>query len=494
MAKQNAEDIKGTVAETNEVPVMNADIDEPVVVEAKTLEVKNEDESSAGSDDEVSDDSELKFTRKTVEGLGKAVHLVDSDEDNGLDLFCYVKCSNTDSDLLKRCRGVAFHKDDLVLQAFPYTAEFNGDELSLLEDELRDFSHFRFFDSYEGALLRVFNFNGKWFLSTHRKLNAFRSKWASRDSFGTHFKKALNAELERNKKLRGAVPNGDNVLERFYSVLDEKKQYMFLVLNGSDNRIVCSPPESPTLFHVGTFIDGELDLDDEFLIAKPKEHHWLNIDEMVGYVKAVDPYHLQGIICFGPDNTQVKVFHPDYQDLFRARGNEPSIKFRYLQVRMNKRFTDMLYHLYPDQAEVFDDYEDTLFDVARTIYRSYVQRFIKKNYVTVPREEFQVIKACHDWHLADRTENRISLDKVISVLNKQPPTGLNRMIRRFKTEQAKKKEQQGELRFPRAHRGSRGDSVQNSPAVTATDGTPVASPLLLAKTGANLPPPPVLNV
>ena len=150
----------------------------------------------------------------------------------------------------------------------------------------------------------------------------------------------------------------------------------------------------------------------------------------------------------------------------------------------------MLYTLYPSQGPVFDDYENTLFDVARTIYRSYVQRFIKKNYVTVPREEFQVIKACHNWHLENRTENRISLDKVISVLNNQPPTALNRMIRRFKTEQAKKKDQQGELRFPRSHKGS----AQNSPAVCPTDGTPITSPLLLAKNSANLPPPPKLEM
>ena len=494
MATQTNEDTKGTMAETNEVPIMNADsTSEPEVVEATTPEVKNEDESS-DSEDDVNEDSEFQFTRTAIEGLGKAVHLVDSDEDNGLDLFCYVKCTNTDSDLLKRCRGVVFHGQDLVLQAFPYTAEFNHEELPRLEEVLRDFHKFSFYDSYEGALLRVFHFNGKWFLSTHRKLNAFRSKWASKDSFGTHFKKALTSELENNKPLNTAVPAGDNVLERFYSILDESKQYMFLILNGEDNRIVCSPPDRPRIYHVGTFVEGELDLEDEFLIPKPTLHRWLNIDEMISYVTNSDYKHLQGIIAFGPDNTQIKIFHKDYQDLFRTRGNEPSIKFRYLQVRMNKRFTDMLYYLYPKQVETFDDYENTLFDVARMIYRSYVQRFIKKRYVTVPREEFQVVKECHDWHLADRVENRISLEKVISVLNKQTPTGLNHMIRRFKTEQAKKKEQQEEMKFPRSYKGSRNNSVQNSPAITAVDGTPVASPLLLGKTGKRMPPPPNLNL
>jgi len=484
MTTQNTEENKGTMAETNEVPTMNVDTDTPVLVDAKAQEAEHEDTSSNASDE----NSEFTFTRKAVEGLGKAVHLVDSDPESGLDLFCYVKCSNTDDEILKKCRGVVFHDSDLVLKAFPFTADYNHSELPLLEEALQDFSKFSFYDAHEGALIRVFNFNGKWFLTTHRKLNAFRSKWASRESFGTHFKNALEAEVENNKELKAALPDGENILERFYSILDPAKQYMFLVLNGADNRIVCQPPSREMLFHVGTFVDGELDMDYSFCIPQPKKHSWLNIDELIHYVDNIDYTQLQGVIGFGPDNTQLKIFHKVYQDLFRTRGNEASIKFRYLQIRMNAKFTDMLYYLYPEHKETFEDYEDTIYDIAHLIYNAYRQRFIKKHHVTVPREEFQVVKECHDWHLADRSENRISLNKVISVLNKQPPTALNHMIRRFKTEQAKRTEQQQTLRFPRQHKGSRNNSVQNSPAINALNSTPIESPLLLGKLGRMLPP------
>ena len=92
-------------------------------------------------------------------------------------------------------------------------------------------------------------------------------------------------------------------------------------------------------------------------------------------------------------------------------------------------------------AGALDEYENIMFDIARGIYKAYVQRFIKKNYVTVPREEFAVIRECHSWHLADRAANRISLNQVIRVLNKQSPTHLNHMIRRLKLEQLRQKEQ-----------------------------------------------------
>jgi hypothetical protein len=140
----------------------------------------------------------------------------------------------------------------------------------------------------------------------------------------------------------------------------------------------------------------------------------------------------QGVIAFDiSNNRQVKVVHKDYQTLFNARGNEPSIKFRYLQVRQTK-VQDMLFHLYPEMANVFDDYEKCLYNISNNIYKAYVDRFIKKQYVTVDKEEFNVIKECHSWHLSDRTCNRVNINKIVDVLNKQSPTSLNRMIHRFK--------------------------------------------------------------
>ena len=46
------------------------------------------------------------LTRDLIESMNKDVKLTDSKD--GLDLFCYVKCSASDSNLLKKCRGVVF--------------------------------------------------------------------------------------------------------------------------------------------------------------------------------------------------------------------------------------------------------------------------------------------------------------------------------------------------------------------------------------------------
>lgn len=369
------------------------------------------------------------------------IRLVDTHEETGLNLYCYNECSNDENYFIKQCRGVVFHGDTLVMKAFPYTDEYPHTDMKVLEKVLENFSKWHFYTAYEGSLLRLFFFSGRWFLTTHRKFDAFRSKWASKESFGTLFKKALEHEAEINQTFKNSLKEGENILDKFQSTLDKTKQYMFLLRNNQENRIVCEPPkESDTyVFHVGTFSEGKL-INDNISLSKPAKLSFLNIDELVDYVEnKTDPTKTQGVICFGPDNTQVKVLHKTYLDMTKVRGNVPSINFRYLQVRTNKPELNNLYKLYPSQVQNFNNIESTLFSIANNIFLAYKERYIiREQFVSLPQEEYLVMAACHEWHLSDRQKNKVSLDKVIQELNKQTPTNLNRMIRRYKLEQYKK--------------------------------------------------------
>jgi hypothetical protein len=465
----------------------NAKASEPTEASIKNVE------TTSTNITETPELSESEFTRAAIEGLGNRVRVTDSDEATGLELFCYVRCGPEDTGIIRECRGVVFHEEDIVMRAFPYTVEYGHNDEKKIEETVQPvFKDCSFYDAHEGALIRMFNYSGRWFTSTHRKLNAFRSKWASNESFGTSFKRALESELENNKVLKDSIPdNGEGLLERFQTTLDPTKQYMFLIRHSKDNRIVCAPPSRPTLFHVGTFVNGDLVMTENINVPYPRKHTFLSMDGLVEHVNKTDIRDLQGIIAFAPDNKQYKILHKDYQDLFRARGNEPSIKFRYLQVRMNENMVNMLYHLYPDMGKLFDEYENILYSIAKVIYHSYVQRYIKKKWVTVAGEEFNVVRECHAWHEEDRKINRISVDKVIEILNAQTPTNLNKMIRRFHNEKDRQQETQQDVKY--RNRSNTISSATNSPAV---QGTNVSSPLLLTKNrkrNPTLPPAPILG-
>lgn len=374
-----------------------------------------------------------KLNRNMVNELSDLVRVSDKDETSGLELLCYTECNENSSPLLQRCRGVVFAGDFLVMSAFPYTIEYNHEQTELIEN-IPNFKDCQVFDSYEGTLIRVFNFCGKWYTSTHRKLDAFRSKWSSRESFGESFKRALTTEFNMNEQLRNSCSTNESsdVLEKFQSTLDVNKQYMFLVRNNNENRIVCESAKENTsgLFHVGTFVNGQLVLDENVNIPHSKSHNFNNTTELVNYVRNIDFFEKQGVILFAPENKQYKIVNKKYQDFFHIRGNEPSIKFRYLQIRMEKDKLGMLYTLYPNMHKVFDEYETILYNVARKIYSSYRERHIKKQWLTLPTEEYIVDCTCHRWYL-ENNKSPVTLNLVIDVMNKQTPTNLNRMIRRY---------------------------------------------------------------
>jgi hypothetical protein len=388
----------------------------------------------------------MEFSCDSAAKLGNQVRLVDSN-DAGLELYCSVRDEN---EVLRQWRGIVLHKDQgVVMKAFPYTIEMVENEADNITKSLENiFDKCTFFDAHEGALIRMFYFDDKWYITTHRKLDAFRSKWASKESYGTTFLNSLKAEKEHNKRFNNLLPNeSDDILINFENILDKNKQYMFLIRNTKENRIVCSAPDTPTVYHVGTFVDGVLTMNEDIGIPYPTQHSFKNVNDLLTFVDKCDPRNFQGIFIFAPNNTQYKIIQQDYHELFLARGNQPSVKFRYLEVRMNQRQTDMLYYLYPDMAEEFDNYENIIYEIAMYIYKAYVQRFIKKMHVRVPTEEYIVMKQCHKWHEEDRSTNRISLNKVMDILNTQKPSNINHMRKHYLSGEHEKMEVKQELKF-----------------------------------------------
>ena len=395
--------------------------------------------TETNSDQTTENSFSKELTRENITALSNKIRLSDSDTVNNLDVFCYNTCTRDDPQIVKECRGAVFNGDTLVLKGFPFTDEYSLKDFDSLWNLLEN-KDLNLYDSHEGCLLRVFHFNNKWHVSTHRKLNAFRSKWSSKVSFGQMFVDALEYLYENNKSFKKKVDVSDNdkVYNKFLDSLNTSNQYMFLLRNSYENRIVCQPPENHTVYHVGTFLkDGSLTLEEDVGVEQPTKHSFTTKQEMSDYVQNLDINNIQGLYVYC-DGNQYKLLNDDYVELFETRGNEPSIKFRYLQVRMDGKQRQNLYYLYPRHADSFDDYENILYNVAKKINSDYISRFIKKKYVTVPKEEFGVMKKCHAWHLEERVRNRISFTKVIEVLNEQTPSQLNKIIKRFKTDQYNK--------------------------------------------------------
>lgn len=366
------------------------------------------------------------ITKDVIYSLGHNIKLLDKDPDNNLELYCYSSCDDNESEIIKNCRGIIFNEDKLILQGFPYISEYNTEYIDKIK--MNDIEEYSFYEAYEGTLLRVFYYN-KWYISTHRKLDAFKSKWSCKDSFGVLFVKSIERIY------------GENTFNKFLDRLDKGKQYMFLLRNNEENRIVCNGDMKGKVYHVGTFVNNELTFDEKIGIESPRKLEFKTKEEIKNYIKSQEYKEVPGIMCFGKTRThpleQFKILHPQYLEYFKVRGNEPSIRFRYLQVRMNKFYNKKLQELYPEYINIFNEYENYILEIARVIYNAYINRFIKKLYVIVPKEQFHIIKECHSWHLKNRETNHISLERVIMSINQQNPTHLNQLIKKYKIEKNK---------------------------------------------------------
>jgi hypothetical protein len=381
--------------------------------------------------------------RSTYETLSNFIKITDSVD--GLDSFCYIPDPpdtpelRENLDTIKGCRGVVMNGDHVVMKAFPYTDEVSTEyDLDTWFAENGGFDNSRFFRSYEGALIRMFCYNGKWFVTTHRKLNAFKSKWGSRESYGAIFKKALRKQINTNQKLRDSMSTShESFFDNFVDILDPNKQYTFLVRNTNDNRLVCCGSDIPDLYHVGTFSSGVIDLDDDINVFKPEELRVTDVNNLIDIVNASDPQDNPGIIIFSANHKQLKVSSRLYLDMIHVRGNQPSVRYRYLQIRQNQQYNGMLRTMYPDLVDSFDLYEDLLEMAVNDIHNAYMARFIHREHVRVSQAEYAVVRTAHTWYKEGREigeKRRVTKQVISDILNEQTPMTLNAIIKKIKYE------------------------------------------------------------
>ena len=378
-----------------------------------------------------------KFNEDSSQFVTSDIRLTDSLDT--VRLYHYSHCDENSTDDVKACRGIIRDGNKIVCKTFGWTPEVEG-TLENIHKYTHSLSTCKFYDAEEGATIRLWEHNGVWNLSTHRKIDAYHSRWGNpkSKSFGTMFHQSIQYECKyggmKNKFFKEDEIIPLDLFKRYTDSLDKNKVYTFLVRNDNENRIVCDQEDVPKSYFIGAFdkvtsflVEGGNDTGFEY----PNEHFFSTPEDIFSFVQNVDYRKKQGVIVYLPNQKQVKFMNTKYIELFEGRGNEPSIQFRYLQVRGDSDKVSILYTLYPDYIPIFEKYENILNDVATKIHKSYLQRFIRKEFVSLPQQEFFVLQACHGYFMSDRIRNKITNLKVLEILNNQPPTSLNRIIKQY---------------------------------------------------------------
>ena len=362
-------------------------------------------------------------------------NIVLTDTLDDLKLYHYSYCDDFSGDEVKRNRGIVRCEDTIVCKTFPYIDEVQTTERDRIERKVCCFEQCKFYKCEEGASIRLFFHKNKWYMTTHRKLNAFNSKWGSHGtkSFGEMFIDALKYTIDSTSLCQKVTyENRDEVFDCFCNTLDRNKNYVFLLRNSQYNRIVCDPPENPTIYFLGSFDKTThlLTEGNDSGVESCQSLNFESIDDLLKYVDEIDYKKNQGVIVFMPNQTQLKIINSKYMECFKARGNEPSIKFRYIQVRKDVKTVQMLTNLYPEYVESFTRYENILQLVSKKICKSYVDRYIHKKYVSLPQQEYFILQDCYNLYLG--TKEYITPEKVLNIINGKTSSFINRLIKQFK--------------------------------------------------------------
>lgn len=362
------------------------------------------------------------------------------DTDGILEVWNYTECDSSSPEEVKQQRGLIKDTEgNTILHSFGYTEEYTHVQTDAIREKIGDPADWIFHYSVEGTLLRMFYHGEQWYVCTHKKLNAFKSRWSCKQTFGELLEQGLDDIFQRK-----------GTLEWLQGQLPTTKVYFFLVRSNPQNRIVCHThhlQKHESIVFLGHYVrDHPLPFcfyekgveGEEPAVLRVMEspstlpHPMTTVEEVCQLVSTIDPFVFQGVIAFRKNGMQsVKVLHTDYVKYYQVRGNNPNLRFRYLEVRNQPEQLKLLYVLYPKYTLLFDEYEGTLYQIARVIYQFYVQRYIKNQYITLPREEYLLLKKCHQWYLEDRKNNRIFTQKVLEILANEPPLHLYKMIRRF---------------------------------------------------------------
>lgn len=350
----------------------------------------------------------------------------------------------------KRGEVYKYYEDEkipetLICKSFPYTPELLSSDNEMVYKFLEgvNLNNVKAFKANEGTLIRIF-YSDIWHISTHKKLNAFKSRWGSQDSFGDLF---LNCVDELVKQLHDDIRNTypTNKLDYYKKVqwfceqykMNKNYVYTFLIRNNKKNRIVCKAPEKQTFYYTGSFDrDNKLAFvwDDNLMINKPEELKFNTVSELLLYVNNIDPHQFTGVILYKFDNDKlqpVKVINPTYMYYFNLRENEPNIVIKYIKMRGNPAYIDFI-KLYDDFEDLFAEVEEYFKQSIFHISTSYVKRYIKKEYTVINQSEYIIMQKCHEWHLKNRDVNKINIEKVTEIFDEFDPYILYRIYMMYK--------------------------------------------------------------
>lgn len=297
----------------------------------------------------------------------------------------------------RSCNGAIFEKETNRIVCNSY------DKFLKLDTELNphfksDFGNLVLENSVEGTLIRVFYYGGEFRVATKKCIDANKSRWGSRRSFGELFKEAVQNTHFRNFQF-------------------ENNKVYFFNLRHPDNGVVFKNNKiGLDLLEVFRIEDNRIYLDSSEFKCDYKVNNIDTYVEMMEYMnsRTIENMRFQGLIVYHKNAPYIKqrIQFPLYTKSRQVFGNESSLFVKFLGMRENKEKMAEYIKYFPGSKVELINYETEFLAFIDNIHKLYLDVKVFKKEVSIKRNFRRIIYNIHGLYLKDK--NPVSISMIVN--------------------------------------------------------------------------------
>ena len=254
----------------------------------------------------------------------------------------------------------------------------------------------------DGTMIRLYNYNGIWYTSTTRCIDARKSYWTSTKNFDELFWDVFDKEL--------------------LSTLDKDYTYVFVLLH-KENRIVVRHKINMLVYisriNNETYVeDYTQQFNNVYGIRRPKKidtNELSNQDEIDITERLYHPFKrgvlIKTLNTVTNQSVNYKIDYINYINIKMIRGNVPEIRMRYLELLNDPERLQIFEQHYNEYKFMFRIIKGEVLKLIKSIYRLYVDSHIK--HITKVDDTHIYYKTLRQLHAQYKIKNvPISFDEV----------------------------------------------------------------------------------
>jgi hypothetical protein len=287
---------------------------------------------------------------------------------------------NTYSDFQLMMNGIILEKDTNRVVCLCQKRMYENMEMELPSDSF-DVEYCE-----DGTVLRLYNYNGKWYTATRKCIDARYSYWSGFKNFDDMFWEIIESEKEK-----------------LLSTLSIDTTYFF-IMKHVDNRIVVKNSQSSLVF-LGSVNNRTMEENYDFpceskhIISRTTidNENLKNCTSVNEIVKMSEDTTKRGVIITTEDGQKYKFDFSSFLKVKELRGNTPYIRTRILELLKEKDTLKEFMELYSEYSFSYAAVMWQLENAAKQIHKTYIESHVKRRMIIDNKHlYYKVIKQLHN--------------------------------------------------------------------------------------------------